>query len=474
MVNMTPTAGAGGYLHALAAQAGARAIAAAANLIALVMVARICGAADFGQLSYALSILAVAVVLAEFGTTGILPRLLVTSASRGVIWSNYLFVRLLAALAVTGVGVAGSAMLAGIRSPVTIGFLFLPFIASRTFDAVFQIHSRPWVLFWCSALYAAVYLVAIAALGDALSPTKAIATYGVANMVYAFAATYMAMRYLKPEWTVSRDVLRSIVGAAAPVGVSSVFATLNARVPVILLAHLAGDAAVGLFSAAGRFVELAAIMAVTAVQPLVPIAARLAEHDPQALHRLFRRVFIAAASIAIPVAIATPYFAPSMLTVVFGPEFAQAGGLLSILVWAAVIGLGCVLGSALCLAAGVVRFGYWNTSVATLFNIVLCWILIQELGIHGAAVATVATESLLLTVIAVQISRRIAPVLSTVQLVGLTAGGCTLALACLAAFRLAGGTGVGVILVGYAVLTIGWMRGRLSGRAAARWLAQGT
>jgi O-antigen/teichoic acid export membrane protein len=216
------------------------------------------------------------------------------------------------------------------------------------------------------------------------------------------SSTLLAFRLpvavLATRFQIRRSVLAPLLKVAAPIGVGTLFVTLNTRADVFLLAWLQSDTAVGLYSAAFRFYDLGAVLAVIVATPLFPIFAELATRDRAALKRLYVRIHEWLAILLLPVALLTPLVSTDVMALAFGDRFRPAGPVLDALAWAAVLIFYAQLGSALNLALGDVAHAYWNGALAAALNIGLNLAWIPSRSYFGAAWATLLSDLLLVGV----------------------------------------------------------------------------
>ncbi|MDI9569214.1 MAG: GNAT family N-acetyltransferase [Pseudomonadota bacterium] len=374
-----------------------------ANFLIFVLVARLGGADFFGQYSYVLSFLAVAAAAADFGMTSALGRdIAQVEAEADVYWGNYLGLRLAIGLLVTVLSIAALPFLAAdIRPVLVVGALFIPFLASRFFEPVYQVFHSPWYSSAASLAYGGAFLVLSGlALWRRPSLPWLILAYGLANAAYLAAAFGISLRLLRPRFTFDARCLQRILAVAAPLGVASLFTIIAGRAPVFILEGLKSMEEVGLFNAAFKFVELTAMGAAMIAGPLIPIYAARVDADREALREEFSLTLEALAVFGIPVALLVPYGSAQILALLYGPAFPPAAAVLNILAWVGLLIFSSLFFTALAVALGVVHFAWWNAGAAALLSIALNFLLIPSLGAPGAAWAALICEIFLMSITA--------------------------------------------------------------------------
>jgi len=149
------------YVTNVVAQGLGKGATFGANFLVFVLVARLGGAEFFGQYSYVLSFLAVAVAVADFGMTSVLGKdIAQVKTNAAIYWGNYLGLRLVISLFVTMLALAALPFLAAnIRPALCAGALFIPFLASRFFEPLYQVFSSPWYSSATSLVYGGSFIL---------------------------------------------------------------------------------------------------------------------------------------------------------------------------------------------------------------------------------------------------------------------------------------------------------------------------
>lgn len=385
----------------VAAQLVGRVASLLAGLVAMAIVARSFGTETLGQFSFVLTIVAGLCVIVDFGLTPALADGLAKQPqARNRVWGTFLMIRVPASVAM---GVLAMWLAPALRPdlawPIRIAAIALPFLASRFFEAVYQVGSRPLYSTTASAGYAVMHVVLIlAAVRFAPSLTGLVLAHVLSGVCYVAIAAPLSLRCLRPNLRIDPGTARSLLRIAAPVSVGSLFVMINTRADVVMLAYLDSDAAVGLYTASFRVFDVAALSAAILTGPLVPMFSDRARQGAGAVLEPYRHIHEVLGTVLIPLALLTPVLSESVLTLAFGEEFRDSAPVLNVLAWVAVLTFYAQVGSAANLALHEVKHGYWNAALAASLNIGLNMFLIPTYGILGAAWATLACEISLVTV----------------------------------------------------------------------------
>ncbi len=390
------------YVTNVVAQGVGKGATFGANLLVFVLVARLCGAEFFGQYSYVLSFLAVAVAVADFGMTSVLGKDIAQVEAKAVYWGNYLVLRLAISVLVTILAVATLPFLTLDLHPVlVVGALFIPFLASRFFEPVYQVFHGPWYSSATSLVYGSSFLL-LSGLAFWLHPSLLwlITAYGLANAVYLAAAFGVSLRILRPRFAVAWPWLKRILAVAAPLGIASIFTIIAGRAAIFVLEDLRSMAEVGLFNAAFKFVELTAMGAAMITGPFIPIYAARMETERAVLKEEFSLTLEVLAVFGIPVALLCPLVSAEILCLLYGPAFIPAAPVLDILAWVGLLICYSLFFTALAVALGVVHFASWSTGAGALLSIALNYLFVPSQGAAGSAWAALACEIFLMSITA--------------------------------------------------------------------------
>lgn len=218
-------------------------------------------------------------------------------------------------------------------------------------------------------------------------------------------------RVLRPRWRPSRAVWRDSLrfGFRDYPGVLTEFTTM--RLDQIVLGRFAASEAIGLYFVAVRLSEMTTVLASSVADAVMPRIAstqgqgRSDERDgsaAQMLARSLRLTFGAQMLVSIPLWIG----APLLLRVVYGAEFAQAAGVLRLLLVASLVwSAGAIV------VGGLSGFGHPQASTrarlaAAAVTIILLALLLPRYGIMGAAIASLAGYAVMLIVALRSLVRR--------------------------------------------------------------------
>ncbi|WP_428419979.1 flippase [Methylibium sp.] len=370
------------------------------GLIVWVWLARHFGPEGFGLWNYAIAFTALFGAFATLGMDGVLVRELVRDPSRtGMLLGTAMGLRLLASALAAFASVGTLLWLRpGEWLPlvlVALNAVVLVFQSAQVIDLYFQarMHARPAVL----AVNMAFLVTTIGRLG-LLAIEAPMAWFAVTLVIEAgLAASLLVVAYRSAErnntpWQFDAHVAKALLLESWPLLLSSLAVMIYMRMDQVMLASMAGDEAVGQFSAALRIAEVWYFIPMALMSAAFPAMMKKREEGPEAYERYVQRLYDAMAWLGLTVAIITSLAASWVVPLLYGKQFTPAAEILSIQIWAGVTVTMSFVHSRWLLAEGLQRYGLVYTLLGACVNVSLNLILIPRFGPHGAAWATLVTQ----------------------------------------------------------------------------------
>ena len=249
------------------------------------------------------------------------------------------------------------------------------------------------------------------------------------NPIVAFFLTKMASdrSCARPHFTYDPARLKGLVLSTVPFALMVVLNNVYYRIDIIMLEKMQGTAAVGVYSAAYKLLDVLMIIGANITGVLYPRMASQAASAPLALEQTIQRSCRYMTALGLPAAVVGTILAPWIIGTLFGEAFGASGPALRILIWAiAPMFVYMPLAHALN-ATG--REWRWIAvlSLNTLLNVALNLFLIPAYSVIGAALSTVLCELIGLILVALLVRRMsnvrylsgLLPVLTSSVLLGL-------------------------------------------------------
>lgn len=375
------------------------------TLLLTVYLPRTLGAADFGKLQFALALTGMFAILIDFGTTMLITREVARDHSRAPSYlSNTLALKLGTAVVAFAAVMITARLLH--RPPEVLHLVMIFGFAMAIFtttgflnsflQAFEQVHYQAWGLV-VEKIVKTTSILALLFAGLRLAPVAwAMLGAGTVSMLWS---AYFVLRLTRPNFAlVSLGFMRDLVKASLPFFMFAVFAKIYDKVDVTMLATMTSDTVVGWYGAAYRLHESLFFLPHIFNTVTFPVLSRLSTTDPAAYARAVHRGFAVLAAAAVGVCVSVILLAGPMVDLLYSrTEYPGTAPALRILALA----LGCMYLNTMLVMVLVTsdRQGQWMKAgaVAALVNPAVNYLLIPMLGHLGAAVTTVVTEAMLLT-----------------------------------------------------------------------------
>lgn len=382
-----------------------RLLAVLAGVIAVALASRYLGPTSFGALVLSMAIAAFVALFTDLGLSTMAAREIAQAPERErLVLANVLTLGGAAAL-LACVLMVGVAQVAYADDPLMRrGLLVLcaqvlaaPFLG--TARAHLQAAQRGHLLALGDVALAVAMLSATAlCVAEDLGYTGLVAAVAVGYVAQAAVLTCLMRRDVRLAVAVAPATWRRLLAISLPLGGTLLINYLYFRLDVFLLAVLVDKEAVALYGIAYRVLEGLMVLPGYFMFALFPEIARISR-DRQQVEAIVRAALGAMEVVAVPLVLLGMVFAEEIVAVIADERYAEAAGVLRVLMIALGISyLAGVYGHALVALGRQAAMLRWSTVVLGV-NLVANLILIPPFGVVGAAVAVVVSEVLALFVV---------------------------------------------------------------------------
>jgi O-antigen/teichoic acid export membrane protein len=170
---------------------------------------------------------------------------------------------------------------------------------------------------------------------------------------------------------------------------SGALAIIYFKIDQVMLGQMAGDEAVGVYSTAVRLSETWYFIPVAIAISVFPALIRSKSRGEEIYYARLQQLYDFLAGLGLAVAVFFTFASDKVIVLIFGAEYAAAGPILSVHIWAGVFVFLKVAMSRWLLNEGRLNFLFISNGLGAVVNIALNLLLIPRYGGMGAAVATV-------------------------------------------------------------------------------------
>jgi PST family polysaccharide transporter len=379
------------------------------GLIVGVWTARYLGPEQFGLWNFAIAFTAIFSAFATLGLDGIVIRELVkTPEKQNTILGGAFILKFvggsaaillsLIAILIMHNGESLTIWLVGISAA---GFIFQ---SVNVIDFYFQakVQSK-YTVISANAAFVLLTIVKIYLLLTS-APLIAFAWAGLGEI--ALSAIFLLLAYRGNhlnirDWQFDGQVMKQHLKDSWPLILAGLAVMLYMRVDVVMLQQMVGEHEVGIYAAATKLSEIWYFLPGIIVASVSPAIIKAHSNDSVQYISKLRQLYFVMAWLAIGISLPLSLLSGSIINILFGSEFADAGPVLAIHLWASLAVFLGVASSQFLLVEQLQKISFYRTLVGLVCNVILNLLLIPDMGAKGAAIATVvsyfvATFSLIL------------------------------------------------------------------------------
>lgn len=372
------------------------------GLVVGVWIARYLGVEQFGIFNYATAFVAMFSPFANLGLDWLVVQRLVADPSKQQkLMGTSFWLRFLAGWLTWGITILG-VFLFRHEDPISIAVVAILGFSSifqciDTIDLWFQsqLQSKYTVVAKNTAFIIATLLrVGLITLRAPLVSFAWISLLEIGLGAVGLIIIYEQQGHLLRSWSWSLSLAKELIRDSLPLIFSGFAIMIYMRIDQIMLGQMVGDKAVGIYSAAARVSEVwyfIPMAIATSVAPSIYEAKKISEElYYQRIGQLNRLLVIGAIVVALPMT----YLSGTIIHLLFGNSYAEAGNVLSILIWGSIFVFTGLATSSWFTAEGLNHIVMYRTFLGAITNIVLNIFLIPRYGGVGAATATVISYAL--------------------------------------------------------------------------------
>lgn len=395
-----------------AALFAAQFVVALLSLVLTIYIARSLGDVIFGKYSFALAFTAIFAVFSDLGYNTLLIREVARDKSQASKYlSNVISVRALLSLIIFALIVITINLMGYPADTKNVVYLFGIYTLVISFSAVFKVTFRAFE----KMEYEAGITILAGIIRVSLGLLVLFLGYGLIELawVFLFSGIFDVLfsflvcerRFVKPKIELDFDFWKSTIKVALPLGMLSIFGLIYVRTDTIMLSIMEGDAVVGWYNAAYNLVLGFKPIPHLFMNAIFPLMASYYVSSKDSLRIVYEKSFKYLFILGLPLAVGITLLADKIIIILYGEQFYPSIIALRILAWDVLI-----VFLYFCLAFILVSIDKQNqmaviAGCAALMNIILNLFLIPSFSYVGAAVATIITETTLIALYLILISK---------------------------------------------------------------------
>ena len=369
-----------------------------ASLLTMILIARHFGPAEFGALSFAMSIVAIFGSLASMGLQSIVVRdIIQNQKEESLILGSAGFVQFIAGLlsycflVLTIVLFLRDGPTIQLLTLILGATLFVKFTEIGTYFFESKIESKytVWITNSCNLLFVSIKVYLIHSGASLYS----IAFVTLSEVVASGLLVFLAMQIkLGQKLSINLKRCDSLMRDGFPLLLASTMILIYMRLDQIMLIKLSDLRQGGIYSAAVRIGEIWYLIPAILVQSLYPVLVKCyRENKEEYLAKvmgILRILFLTSVISAVLMSI----FSQLMINTLYGNQYVESGLILSIHLWSSIFVFMGVIGSSCYVIQGLQYVLLTNTILGVVLLVFSNYFLIPRFGAVGASISLLMTQ----------------------------------------------------------------------------------
>ena len=371
------------------------------NLSIGIYVIRYLGADNFGKLSYCLSLVGMFGAIAKLGLDSIVVRTLVKEEESAPEILGTAFVLKLISSLITIILIACVVFTLN-KDPQTHWITIV-----IAFGLVFR--SAEVVDFWFQSKVLSKSIVVVRSIKLIISsaaklvfiflglPLGAFVWLLLADeIIQAVGIFWIYLKYTQRsgiertnKWKLNYARAMKLLEDSWPLILSGVMVTIYMKIDQVMLGNMASNEAVGNYAAAVRFSEIWYFFPTAICASVFPAIIRAKQKSKQKYYDKLQQLYDLMAWMSLAIALTMTLASDTLINVLLGTEYTEAGKILAWHIWAGPFVFLGVARNQWLIAENLTKLSFFTTSLGTIVNVLLNFWLIPIYDGTGAAIATV-------------------------------------------------------------------------------------
>jgi len=371
------------------------------GLLVGVWFARYLGPKQFGLYSYAFSFSGLFGTIAGLGLNGIVVRDLVkepenTNSILGTAFVLQLLAGFLAfACAVIAISIVKPDAFLTKLMVAVFGFMMVlkaTDVIKYWFESQVESKYTAWIEIGAFSLFSFIRVALILAQASIMAFVWA-AVVELALASISLMAMYVWRVGKLTAWRVRYQQAAAMLKNSWPLILSGMAISVYMRIDQVMLGQMLGDRSVGIYSAAVRISELWYFIPGVIVSSAFPTIIEAKKKSEALYNQRLQKLYVIMVWLALAVALPMTLASKWIVTALFGPLYAEAGGVLAIHIWTGIFVFLGIASSNWFLIENLQKLSLYRTIAGAVINIILNIFLIPSYGAIGAAMATVVAQA---------------------------------------------------------------------------------
>lgn len=367
-----------------------------------VYVARYLGPERFGELSYVASFAGLFSALAMLGLDGIVVRELVKDESRRDELLGTAFwlkaggaVVTLALLSIVLMYAGGTREEKILVLIIATGFLFqstnvIDFYFQARVQSKFVVHAQIAQVILSSITKIILVLLGAPLVWFAVVMAADSLVLGIFLIISYTKRKKLSIHTWCFRWTTALSILKD----SWPLILSGIAVSIYMKIDQVMIRNMLDTEAVGNYAAAVKLSEAWYFVPTAITSSVFPAIINAKKTSEDFYYLRLQQLYDLMVWLAVAIALPMTFLSDWIMNILFGSQYNQAGAVLAVHIWAGVfVFLGVANGKSITVENKQIQ-SMIRTTIGSISNVTLNWILIPLMGITGAAIATIISYAI--------------------------------------------------------------------------------
>lgn len=301
-----------------------------ATFVLSAAIARLLGTDELGQYLLAFTFYSIFIALASEGLKTLFTRELARNPEETPTYLvNGIFLQLLFSL-VAYIALVATVFIMPYSDKVSMvcyimGLAVIPFALSNITEAIFQAQEKMHLIALSTVpIYLLRLLVMLVAMHFKYGIETVAAIFVISEILIFLIQWLCITRFVKPEWKIKGDFLRDTVWAVRTFFAIEGVAVISTRLNVLVLSILGSELLLGLYGGVLQLLQPFLIIANSLATAMFPSMSKVVDQGWNEQRRVTEGLIEVLMLIALPFLVGILFLGRDLLTLVYGPSFAQA------------------------------------------------------------------------------------------------------------------------------------------------------
>lgn len=194
------------------------------------------------------------------------------------------------------------------------------------------------------------------------------------------------------SWKFDALYAKRLIKDSWPLLFSGFVIVIYMKIDQIMIKYMLSDFAVGVYAISVKLTSVWYFVGVVICNSLMPALVRAKEYNKKLYYQRQQYLYELMIGIGIFLAIPITFFAYPLINWLFGNEYSAASSVLTIQIWSLIFIFLGIASSNWLITENLQKYNLSRTILGALVNVILNVLLIPDLGIQGAALATLISQ----------------------------------------------------------------------------------